>query len=36
MQYSRESEVEGFEGLPPYKRTLKVLLSQQINHTKNK
>ena len=35
MQYSRESQVEGFEALPPYKRTLKVLLSQQINHTKN-
>src|SRR3989304_5152633 len=35
MQYSRESEVEGFEALPPYKRTLKVSLSQQLNHTNN-
>jgi mannose-6-phosphate isomerase-like protein (cupin superfamily) len=35
MQYSRESQVERFEALSPYKRTLKVLLSPQINHTKN-
>jgi mannose-6-phosphate isomerase-like protein (cupin superfamily) len=35
MQYSKESQVEGFEAIPPYERTLKVLLSPQANRTKN-
>lgn len=35
MQYSEESQVEGFEASSPYKRTLKVLLSPQINGTRN-
>jgi len=35
MQYSRESQTEGFEATGPYKRTLKVLLSPKINRTRN-
>jgi len=35
MQYSREIQVEGFEAVPPYKRTLKVLLSPRSHRTKN-
>src|SRR5208282_3102632 len=35
MQYSREAEIEGFKALPPYRRTLKVLLCPQINKTQN-
>ena len=35
MQYSKESQVEGFEAIAPYRRTLKVLLSPQVNRTKN-
>jgi mannose-6-phosphate isomerase-like protein (cupin superfamily) len=35
MQYSRETEIEGYKALPPYKRTLKVLLCPQVNKTQN-
>jgi mannose-6-phosphate isomerase-like protein (cupin superfamily) len=35
MEYSIESQVDGFKALPPYKRTLKVLMCPQIHHIKN-
>lgn len=35
MRCSKESQVEGFEAVAPYKRTLKVLLSPRTHQTKN-